>query len=138
MGARVQSFGFVVACWLVCSLVAYALPHRVQVCVTDERGAPIVGARIQVRGSSRVVLSDTSGCAGVDSEAPTTIEIARDGFVRVARTLGDESSVVVVLHVAGTVETVEVTAARSPLALDASASSVRTMTGEQLREAPGF
>jgi outer membrane receptor protein involved in Fe transport len=33
---------------------------------------------------------------------------------------------------------VEVTAARSPLTLDASASSVRMMTGEQLREAPGF
>ncbi len=138
MGARLQSFGFVVGCWLVCSFVAYALPHRVQVCVADERGAPIVGARIQVDGSSQVVLSDASGCAGVDSQSQTTIEIVRDGFVRVARTLGDESNLVVVMHVAGTVETVEVTAARSPLALDASASSVRTMTGEQLREAPGF
>jgi outer membrane receptor protein involved in Fe transport len=138
MGARVQSFGFVVACWLVCSFVAYALPHRVQVCVTDERGAPIVGARIQVHGSSQVILSDASGCAAVDSPSQTTIDIVRDGFVGVARALGDESNVVVVMHVAGTVETVEVTAARSPLALDASASSVRTMTGEQLREAPGF
>jgi outer membrane receptor protein involved in Fe transport len=35
-------------------------------------------------------------------------------------------------------EVVQVTAARAPLALDASASSVRTMTGEQLREAPGY
>jgi outer membrane receptor protein involved in Fe transport len=33
---------------------------------------------------------------------------------------------------------VEVTAARTPLALDASASSVRTMSGQQLEEAPGF
>src|SRR5271170_3565207 len=138
MGARLQSLGFVVGCWLVCSFVAYALPHRVQVCVTDERGTPITGARIQVYGSSQVVLSDASGCAGVDSESQATIEIVRDGFLRAARALGDESNVVVVMHVAGTVETVEVTAARSPLALDASASSVRTMTGEQLREAPGF
>ncbi len=138
MGARVQSFGCVVACWLVWSLAAYALPHRVRVCVTDERGAPIAGARIEVYGSSQVVLSDASGCGGVDSESQTTIEIVRDGFVRVARALGDESNVMVVMHVAGTVEEVEVTAARSPLALDASASSVRTVTGEQLREAPGF
>ena len=74
----------------------------------------------------------------MDSESQTTIEIARDGFVRVVRALGDEGNVVIVMHVAGTVEEVEVTAARSPLALDASASSVRTVTGEQLREAPGF
>ncbi len=42
------------------------------------------------------------------------------------------------MRVAGVSEEVDVTAARSPLALDASASSVRTMTGEQLREAPGY
>src|SRR5271154_5629043 len=98
MGAWVQSFGFRVAFWLVCSLPACALPHRVQVCVADERGAPIVGARIQVHGSSQVVLSDTSGCAGVDSESQTTIDIFRDGFLRVARMVGDESNVVVVMH----------------------------------------
>lgn len=61
MGARVQCFGYVVACWLVWSLAAYALPHRVRVCVTDQRGASIAGARIQVHGSSQVVLSDASG-----------------------------------------------------------------------------
>src|ERR1700727_176989 len=101
MGARVQSFGFVVACWLVCSFVAYALPHRVQVCVTDERGTPIAGARIQVHDSPQVALSDASGCAGVDSQSQTTIEIARDGFVRVARALGGETNAVVVMHVGG-------------------------------------
>ncbi len=52
--------------------------------------------------------------------------------------LGDENSVLVVMQVAGGVEEIEVTAARAPLALEASASSVRTMTGEELREAPGF
>jgi outer membrane receptor protein involved in Fe transport len=66
------------------------------------------------------------------------VEITRDGFSRMVRALGDESQLMVVMQVAGAMEEVEVTAARSPLALDASASSVRTMTGEQLREAPGF
>ncbi len=44
----------------------------------------------------------------------------------------------VVLALKGVAEVVEVTAARTPLALDASASSVRTLGEQQLREAPGF
>ncbi len=44
----------------------------------------------------------------------------------------------IVMPLAANQENVEVTAARVPLALDASASSVRTMSQEQLREAPGF
>jgi len=74
----------------------------------------------------------------VNVETQTMVEITRDGFSRVVRALGEESRLVVVMQVAGAVEEVQVTAARSPLALDASASSVRTMTGEQLREAPGY
>jgi outer membrane receptor protein involved in Fe transport len=68
----------------------------------------------------------------------TTVEITRTGFNRVVRAVEDANPVAVVMRVAGTEEEIQVTAARSPLALDASASSVRTMTGEQLREAPGF
>jgi outer membrane receptor protein involved in Fe transport len=74
----------------------------------------------------------------VNIEARTTVEITRDGFSPVVRTLGDEGRLVVAMQVAEAVQQVEVTAARSPLALDASASSVRMMTGKQLREAPGF
>jgi outer membrane receptor protein involved in Fe transport len=118
---------------------ACAIAHPVQVCVHDERGLSLVGARVQLLGDlSQTVVSDAGGCATVNVETQTMVEITRDGFRRVTRALGDENSVVVVMRVAGAVEEVEVTAARSPLALDASASSVRTMTGEQLREAPGF
>jgi len=118
---------------------ACAIARQVQVCVHDERGAAIAGARMQVLGNPpQTIVSDASGCATVNAEMQTTVEITRDGFSRVVRALGDESQVVVVMRVAGAVEEAEVTAARLPLALDASASSVRTMTGEQLREAPGF
>jgi outer membrane receptor protein involved in Fe transport len=118
---------------------ACAVARPVQVCVHDERGLSLVGARVRLLGdSSQTVVSDAGGCATVNVEAQVMVEITRDRFSRVTRALGDENSVVVVMRVAGAVEEVEVTAARSPLALDASASSVRTMTGEQLHEAPGF
>jgi outer membrane receptor protein involved in Fe transport len=107
--------------------------------VQDQRGLPIVGARVQVQGDSTpAAVSDAGGCATLNVETQTMVEITRDGFSRVVRALGDKSRVTVVMQVAGVVEEVQVTAARSPLALDASASSVRTMTGEQLREAPGY
>src|SRR3984885_10759215 len=118
---------------------AFAVVRQVQVCVQDERGSPIAGARVLVEGdSSQVVVSSAEGCATVNAEPQATLEISRDGFSPVVRALRDQSPVVVTMKVAGALEQVEVTAARSPLALDASASSVRTMTGEQLREAPGF
>ena len=118
---------------------ARALASQVQVCVHDERGSPIAGARVLVQGdSSQAIVSGGEGCATVNAEPQATLEITRDGFSRVVRAVGDENPVAVVMKVAEAVEQVEVTAARSPLALDASASSVRTMKGEQLREAPGF
>jgi outer membrane receptor protein involved in Fe transport len=128
-----------VAGFLFGSASAHGAGHQVQICLHDERGQAISGARVQMQGNQlQAVVSDAAGCATIDAETQTMVEITRDGFIRVVRALGNESSVVVVMRVAGVVEEVEVTAARSPLALDASASSVRTMTKEQLREAPGF
>ena len=115
----------------------YAVGHPVQVCVHDVRGQAIAGVRVEMQ-SALAGVTDASGCVTVNGEAQSMVEMTRDGFRQVARALGDENSVVVVMQVAGNVEEIEVTAARAPLALDASASSVRTMTGEQLREAPGF
>jgi len=132
--------GILVLCGLLFGAArACAVTRPVQLCVHDERGFAIAGAQVQVQGdSSQAVLSDAGGCVTVDAEPQATVEVTREGFDRVVRVLGDERQVSVVMKVAGAVEEVEVTAARSPLALDASASSVRTMTGEQLTEAPGF
>ena len=118
---------------------AFAVARQVQVCVQDERGSPITGARVLVRGdSSQAIVSGAEGCVTVNAEPQATLEITRNGFSPMVRALGGQSPVVVTMKVAEAMEQVEVTAARSPLALDASASSVRTMTGKQLREAPGF
>jgi outer membrane receptor protein involved in Fe transport len=135
----VQSGALVMAGLLFGASPLRAVVHPVQVCVHDERGLALAGVQVQVRGNPpQTIVSDASGCATVNVEAPTTVEITHDGFSPVVRTLGDESRLVVAMQVAEAVQQVEVTAARSPLALDASASSVRRMTGEQLREAPGF
>jgi outer membrane receptor protein involved in Fe transport len=128
--------------WLVGLILgasqARAASRSVEVCVHDERGLPIVGARVQTQGDPRTTVSDSAGCTSVNAEPQATVAVTKDGFGRVTRAVGDDSHLVIVMPLAQAKEEIEVTAARSPLALDASASSVRTMTGEQLREAPGF
>src|SRR5690242_18674172 len=123
-------------CLAAISLPAYAAGRNVQVCVRDERGAAISGARIEIQ--TEQASSDASGCASVAAAVGETIRIAHDGFADVVQRLGNDARLTVVMRVAAVAQQVEVTAARLPLALDASASSVRTMTGEQLEEAPGF
>ena len=134
-----ESWALVAACLLVSAAPASGADRAVKVCVQDQRGAPVAGARVQpLEDPSRAIVVDAGGCTTVNGETQTMIEITRDGFSRVVRALGDQNSLTVVMQVAGAVEAVQVTATRSPLALDASASSVRTMTAEQLREAPGY
>jgi len=121
------------------SPLAFADTRKVQVCVQDAGGLAIAGAQVQVKGNtSPGTLSDGSGCATVSAEAQASVEITRDGFSSVSRVVGDQSQMVVVMQVAGASQQIEVTALRTPLALDATASSVRMMTAEQLREAPGY
>jgi outer membrane receptor protein involved in Fe transport len=123
--------------WWFAAPAMWAAGKTVRVCVRDAQGSSIAGAKVQV-GSSQAVVSDDGGCVAVNGDANALVAIARDGFKEVARTLGDEDQIVVVMQVAGASEQVEVTATRTPLALEATASSVRTMTGEQLRTAPGY
>ncbi len=138
MRVRLQLVARIVVCWLLGAVPACAVARQVQICVEDERGASITGARVQVQGEASSAVSDASGCAVVNLQTYGAVTVSRDGFAPVKQSIPDEDRVVVVMRVAGRVEEVQVTAARAPLALDASASSVRTMTGEQLREAPGF
>jgi outer membrane receptor protein involved in Fe transport len=83
--------------------------------------------------------SDASGCVAVQVDsAKVVIEVSHEGFRTAAESVGERAEVDLVLHVAAASTVVEVTAARTPLALDATASSVRTMSSQQLQEAPGF
>lgn len=128
-----------VAVCLFCSLsLAFAAPRKVQVCVQDPHGDALAGATVHVQNQPQIYSSQTDGCISVSADAGTQLQVAHTGFAPALQTVSDKDRLVVVLRVATASESIEVTAARMPLALDASASSVRTMTGEQLQEAPGF
>ena len=123
---------------LYCSL-AFAAARSVQVCVRDQRGDAIAGALLQAPPDSpRKISTGADGCAVLMAGPATQIAVTHAGFIRVIESAGTADRLIVEMRVAGRSESIEVTAARTPLALDASANSVRTMTGEQLQEAPGF
>jgi outer membrane receptor protein involved in Fe transport len=107
--------------------------------VHDEQGRIISDAQLLLRSVPvHQVSSGDNGCASVTVSNPgTTIEISHAGFAAYKQPIGS-SDLNVVLKVAATNSVVDVTAQRTPLALDASASSVRTMSNEQFQEAPGF
>lgn len=129
----------VVTCLFFSSFVVFAAPRPVQVCVQDQRGDALPGATVNVEMNPLQTFSSRAdGCALVQAEAGTQIKVTHAGFGPALQSVGNQDRLVVVLRVATASESIEVTAARMPLALDASASSVRTMTGEQLQEAPGF
>jgi outer membrane receptor protein involved in Fe transport len=138
---RLSNWGLAMAIagLLACELVCGAAVRSVRVCVQDGHALAIVGARIQVEGdSSPAVLSDASGCAVVTVSSPVNVEVSYEGFERSVAPVGDETQLLVVMKIAQTLQEIQVTAARMPLALNASASSVRTVTAEELWEAPGF
>ena len=113
----------------------------VRVCVQDEAGRGVPGAHLRY-GEDPVtsVLADGQGCATVtptDSQT-TSVQVQADGFAPAEQALGSAAAVKVSLRLAGRSEQIQVTAARTPLSLDASASSVRVLSARQLGEAPGY
>lgn len=124
---------------VVLGVVAHADDRAVQVCVRDEQGHAIRDAQVLLRSTPvRQASSDDSGCTIITVTNPASIvEISRAGFAAVTQAVGSED-LSIVLRVAAANSVVDVTAQRTPLALEASASSVRTMTNEQFQEAPGF
>src|SRR5216683_6379873 len=105
MRVCVQSWALLVACLLFAVAPACAAGRPVQVCVQDQRGAPIVGARVQLLGNpAQNVAIDAGGCATVNVETQTMVEITRDGFNRVVRALGEESWLIFFFNVTATTE----------------------------------
>lgn len=114
---------------------------RVRVCVQDGAGRGVPGAHLTY-GKDPVtsVLADSQGCATVTPTGShaTSVLVQAEGFAPAEPLLGSGTAVKVSLRPAGRSEQIEVTATRTPLALDATASSVRVLSAEQLGEAPGF
>src|SRR5215475_6359673 len=132
-----KAFWVVSGCLSLLSVVSYGAERELKVCVRDEKGGAVTGAAVSV-GDHREV-SDSSGCADVSvGDVRARVQISHEGFGPATEVVGERDRLDVVLRVAAANTVVEVTAARTPLALDASASSVRTMSAQQLQEAPGF
>ena len=116
---------------------AWAAARTVKICAHDEKGNVIPSAVVAV-GNQRFE-GDASGCAIVEvAGSQSVVEISHENFSTVRQAAGNGNEFDVVLKLASVTSTVEVTAARTPLALDASASSVRTLNGGELKEIPGF
>jgi outer membrane receptor protein involved in Fe transport len=121
-----------------CCTAVRADQRTVQVCVRDQGGLAIADARIQV--SAAEGSTDSSGCARLtfESGAQATVQITHEGFADASEPVGTAAELTVVMQPAERREVVEVTAARTPLALDATASSVLTITRKQLEETAGL
>lgn len=130
----------VLACLATSNALTYAADRTVKVCVRDQSAHAIANAVVTTGDDHAVkVTSDSSGCVEIQVDGQqTTVEVSHDGFQSVTERVENRAEVDVVLRIASASTVVEVTAARTPLALDASASSVRTMSRQQLEEAPGL
>jgi outer membrane receptor protein involved in Fe transport len=126
---------FVAACLL--GIPALAVTRSVKVCAYNEKGDAIPGLVVSV--GHEQFHGDASGCAIVTGAGPQTlIEVSHEGFSTVAQPAGNDGQLDVTLKIAPVTTSVEVTATRQPLALNASASSVRILGGQELKEIPGF
>lgn len=124
-------------CGFALGQVAQARP--VQVCVVDASGAAIADAAVFLgAGTVAQGKTDATGCASVVAAAGMRVRVERRLFLPGVQVVGDAGTLRFQLKVAPIIDTVEITATRSPLGLDASASSVRLMSGTQLNEAPGL
>ena len=121
-----------------CFATVRADSRTVQVCVRDPGGLAIADARIQV--SAVEGSTDGTGCARLtfESGSQATVQITHEGFADATQPVGTAGELTVVMQPAERREVVEVTAARTPLALDATASSVLTITHKQLEETAGL
>ncbi len=142
LGLCFMRHGVTAALFVSCVLAGSAQQLRtVQVCVHDQGGSAIAGAKIQLAGvAGAEAVSDAGGCAqvAVGPGVQGTVQVTHDGFASVTQPLGTSPELTVVMQVAQTSEVVNVTATRTPLAVDATASSVRILTGTEIAEAPGL
>jgi len=132
-----------------------ASDRSLHVCVRDSTGLPVVGASLtadaksaRVRsGASPVltraagpVLTGTDGCAFLNLPSNSTMEVTahRSGFLDSTMIAVSAAEMNFALRPAAVTQQVEVTSARTPLPLDAGASSVRILSARDIEEAPGF
>ncbi len=130
-----RSHWLAVVCLL--GIPVLAAGRTVKICARDEKGIAVAGA-IATVGNQRFE-GDASGCVTVKVEdSQSIVEVSHEHFAAVRQSAGNSDELDVVLKLDSVESTVEVTAARIPLALDASANSVRTLAGGELKDSRLF
>ncbi len=115
--------------------------YMARICVQDQSGRAVVGARIQVVGDvGQATESDGFGCANfkADVTSASRVLITSKGFQASVVQIGVSSHMDVVLVPNAVSQVVEVTAARVPLPVDATASSVLWLSQQKMDEAAGL
>ncbi len=108
----------------------------VHLCLQDPAGRALPGALLQLPGHASL-RTGLDGCAMLPANSGQ-LQVSLPGFESVYQTLTGVPQLDVALHLSGRAEAIDVTAARTPLSLDASASSVLTLSHRQLEESPGL
>ncbi len=127
--------------FVITGQMAYGYQQTVRLCVHDQSGRAIVGVQLQGIGDpSQQTSTDSSGCVDLTlrSGTPAEVKLTHPGFEDLIQSLSQAAPITVVMRAAARNVVVDVTAARVPLALEATASSVRSMSSQQLSEAPGL
>ncbi len=120
--------------------VPAALAGELHIKVVDPHSAAVAGAQVSVypAGASAPLQVRTSSGEGVatfdvDSSAPLRVEVLAPGFAVARATVEPSaSSVTVALQLAAASETVIVTATRTPVPQQDTASSVSLLTGDEI------
>ena len=115
-------------------------------CVTDGNRLPLPGAELQIRTPQNSSVTPVNLRTGADGCARLslppgntyTLRARLDGFADAAQELHGEDTDVNIALRPSAAYAIEVTATRTPLPLDASASSVRILSKDELAEAPGL
>ena len=135
---RMRAFLIAAMVVLAGGMSCLAAEHPLRVCVRDGSGRAVVGARLILPGGATAETSVGDGCVLLSVGDGEGLRVEREGFRAAVISAAMAGEMTVVLEPASVSEQVEVTAARTPLALEATASSVRVLGGQELREAPAF
>lgn len=122
--------------------VLFAAPlfaqQQAHVCVQDTAARRLPGAAL--RADNRVLaITGGDGCAQINLPAKTPLlQVESPGFATATVKMPTGAALTVTLQPAARKEDIIVTASRTPLALDSSASSVVVLTNKELEQTPGF
>jgi outer membrane receptor protein involved in Fe transport len=123
-------------------LIAACLPalgqSSARVCVQDSAGKLLPGASVSRGGTA--ITTGADGCATFPNAdgAAATVTVQREGFAAATLTATPGQTVYAQLQPSSIQQDVVVTASRTPLALDSSASSVVSLSQSELQSTPGF